>query len=79
MRWRVLLFAGLRERAGRDSVDVELDGEASVGELRDEVVRLAPELRDQVFRVAVDASYAADGEQIPEGAEVALIPPVSGG
>ncbi len=80
MRCRVLLFAGLRERFGREAVECELaDGEATVAALRRQLERQLEGLADQVYRVAVDARYAVDDEPLSDGAELALIPPVSGG
>lgn len=38
-----------------------------------------PKLAGQVYRVAVDQRYVRDEDEVPEGAEVALLPPVSGG
>ncbi len=76
----VRLFAGLRERAGSDRVQVEIPEGASVGDLlaaMDEtpVGPLAP--RSCV--VAVNREYADRAAPVHEGDEVALVPPVSGG
>ncbi|MBC8327439.1 MAG: MoaD/ThiS family protein [Planctomycetes bacterium] len=80
MRFRVLLFAGLRDRVGAEVLECELsEAEASVAGLRLALERQRPELAGQVYRVAVDAAYAVDGDRLPPGAELALIPPVSGG
>jgi MoaE-MoaD fusion protein len=70
----VRLFAGLRERAGRDRVDVELPEGALVSDLL-EAMEVAP--RSCV--VAINREYAAESEPVCEGDEVALVPPVSGG
>jgi molybdopterin converting factor subunit 1 len=70
----VRLFAGLRERAGRDRVDVELPDGALVSDLL-EAMEVAP--RSCV--VAINREYAAESEPVREGDEVALVPPVSGG
>lgn len=81
MRWRVLLFAGLRDRVGREALEIELPGAnpVSAGQLRAELVCAYPELDGLVWRLAVDAAYVADGDPVPPGAELAAIPPVSGG
>jgi molybdopterin converting factor subunit 1 len=78
---RVLLFARAREIAGRDAVEVELPAGATVAELREQIGREVPALANFARRcgVAVGGEYAVDGDAVPEGAEVALIPPVSGG
>ena len=70
----VKLFAGLRERAGWSSR--ELDGVARVGD-----VWAALDLGDEPpgLLYAVNRAYAEPGLALADGDEVALIPPVSGG
>jgi molybdopterin synthase catalytic subunit len=80
MRVSVRLFAGLRERAGGQHVEVELPDGAVVEDLlaamgSTPVGALAP---GQCV-VAINREYAPRDEPIREGDEVALIPPVSGG
>ena len=70
------LFAVLRERAGTDSVELELDEGATVA---DAVAALAPVAGEMPFRVAVNREYADDSARIANGDELAAIPPVSGG
>jgi molybdopterin synthase catalytic subunit len=78
----VRLFAILRERAGLDSVEIELPEDATVA---DAFKRLAavPGLGELVerlpLRMAVNREYADDGKAIAPGDELALIPPISGG
>jgi MoaE-MoaD fusion protein len=76
----VRLFAGLRERAGAEVVDVSLPDGALV---RDLLAAMAStpvgELRPGQCVVAIDREYARADEPVPPDAEVALIPPVSGG
>jgi molybdopterin converting factor subunit 1 len=81
MRVNVKLFARARELAGRDSVVVEIPPGATVAALRDVVAEQVPVLATFVRRcaVAVGGSYAVEADVVTEGAEVALIPPVSGG
>jgi molybdopterin synthase catalytic subunit len=78
----VLLFAILRERAGSDSVEIDLPEGATVA---DAFERLgdAPGLGELVgsrsLRMAVNREYASAGTAIQPGDELALIPPISGG
>jgi molybdopterin converting factor subunit 1 len=78
----VRLFAILRERAGRDSVEIELPEGATVG---DAFARLAetPGLAELVermpLRMAVNREYADGATRIASGDELAVIPPISGG
>ncbi len=76
MKVTVRLFAVLRERAGADSVELELAEGATVA---DAVVALAPTAGEMPFRVAVNREYARDSDPIADGDELAAIPPVSGG
>jgi len=81
MRVRIKLFARARQLVGTDAIEIELPDGGSVGLLRESIGRQHPELSELLQHVlfAVDGEYAADGEPIPDGAEVACIPPVSGG
>jgi molybdopterin converting factor subunit 1 len=78
----VRLFAMLRERAGSESVTVELPDGATVREAMDAVANLHG-LGDLIARMpvvmAVNREYARDESVLSEGDELALIPPVSGG
>lgn len=81
MTVRVLLFAGARARAGCDRLELELPAGATVGQARLALAVRCPALGGLLDRgmIAVNEEVAEDGEVIPEGAEVALLPPVSGG
>jgi molybdopterin synthase catalytic subunit len=70
----VRLFAGLRERAGASTIEIELPEQATVADLL-AVMELAP--RSCV--AAINREYAGLGSRIAPGDEVALVPPVSGG
>jgi molybdopterin converting factor subunit 1 len=77
----VRLFALARQRAGRPELALELAEPATVGDLRRAIVARHPELAPLVpnLLIAVAAEYAGDDTPIPPGAEIAAIPPVSGG
>jgi molybdopterin synthase catalytic subunit/molybdopterin converting factor small subunit len=72
----VKLFAGLRERAGTGERVVELREDAVVEDVW-AALDLGEEPPGLLF--AVDREYAARDRALADGAEVALIPPVSGG
>ena len=78
---QVQLFAVARQLAGRETIAVSLAAPATVGQLRqalgEQFPALAPVLPHVMF--AVNAEYADDQAVIPPGAQVACIPPVSGG
>lgn len=77
----VLLFAAARARVGSPSCEVELPGPATVADLKAALTAAHPALAPILAssRVAVDRAYAGDADPIPPGAELAVIPPVSGG
>jgi molybdopterin converting factor subunit 1 len=81
VRVSVRLFALARQRAGRPELSLELPEPATVGDLKRALVARHPELAPLVpnLLIAVAAEYAYDETPIPPGAEVAAIPPVSGG
>jgi len=75
MKVKVRLFASLRERAGSESVELELADGATV---RDAIA--AVPMADGVPVVmAVNREVAGDDVVLRPGDELALIPPVSGG
>lgn len=76
MRVNVRLFAVLRERAGSESLEIDLYDGATVA---DAIRALKPVAGEMPFRVAVNREYASDSTPITEGDELAAIPPVSGG
>ena len=77
----VRLFALARERAGRASLAIELAEGGTVADLKSALAGAFPVLAPLLpsLRIAVNAEYVADDFPIPPDAEVAVIPPVSGG
>ena len=76
MKVDVRLFAALRERAGSARVAVELVDGATVGDVWP-LLALGDEPPGMLY--AVNRAYADRAEELSEGDEVAVIPPVSGG
>jgi len=76
MRLRVLLFAGLRERAGAEQIELELPDGALVDDALEQLHGLTDGLP---VVMAVNREYAGGRAQLHAGDELALIPPVSGG
>jgi MoaE-MoaD fusion protein len=81
MTVRVLLFAGLRERLRQSHVDLELQGGATVRDLLTALAAAHPAVRELLppCRVAVDQTFVSADHPLHGAAEVAIIPPVSGG
>jgi molybdopterin synthase catalytic subunit len=73
---RVRLFAGLRERAGRRELELELPDGARVADALAAVEDLCAGTR---VVLAVNREYAPPETLLTAGDELALIPPVSGG
>lgn len=82
MLLNVRLFAGLREAAGSDSVEVEA-GESPTAASLLETMQDGSELGDLLsrmpVRVAVNSAYVAGETRLSSGDEIALVPPISGG
>jgi molybdopterin synthase catalytic subunit len=76
MKVTVRLFAVLRQRAGRDTLELDLPDDARVSDALAEVDDLAGGL---TLVMAVNREYAAADHPLAAGDELALIPPVSGG
>jgi molybdopterin synthase catalytic subunit len=74
VRVTVRLFAGLRERAGRSHVEL-----ADVSLVEDVWPRLELGAEPPGLLYAVNREYVERGQELADGDEVALIPPVSGG
>jgi molybdopterin synthase catalytic subunit/molybdopterin converting factor small subunit len=72
----VRLFAGLRERAGRDELELDLPEGARVADALAAVAHLAPGVS---LVLAVNREYATPDVVLHPGDELAVVPPVSGG
>jgi molybdopterin synthase catalytic subunit len=72
----VRLFAGLRERAGADQLELELPEGARVADALAKVQHLAPGVS---LVLAVNREYADEAMVLSAGDELAVVPPVSGG
>ena len=77
----VLYFASLRDTAGMDSEVMELPASlASLAALYEALKkRHGFSMGQPNLRVAMDGEFALWSDPISDGAEIAFIPPVSGG
>ena len=77
----VLFFATLRDRAGIKSVELEIPAGTTVQGLKDLLVVSYPGLKETMDSVviSINREFAFDESVVPENAEVAMFPPVSGG
>ncbi len=78
---KVLFFATLRERAGVRSLELELPPGTTAKALKEKLAAEYPNLSPSMSSVlfSINREYAFDDAVIPENAEIALFPPVSGG
>jgi molybdopterin converting factor subunit 1 len=77
----VRLFARARDLAGANAVRVELPDAATIADLRRRLAADYPALAGLLERsaLAVENDFADDSRVLSANAEVALLPPVSGG
>jgi len=80
---QVRYFASLREALGPLEA-VELAAGSSLGALRDQLIASSPRhadvlARSRALRGAINQVMGDDSTPVPEGAEVAFFPPVTGG
>jgi molybdopterin synthase catalytic subunit len=80
-RIRVLFFATLRDRAGTKSLEIEIPESTTVQELKDQIARDYPNLKQsmELVVISINREFAFDESIVPTNAEVAMFPPVSGG
>lgn len=81
LKIKLLFFATLRDKTGMRSTEFEVpDGTTITGLKRlldDRFAGLAPTLETAVM--SINREFAFDHDVIPDGAEIAIFPPVSGG
>ena len=78
---KILFFAILRDYVGSKSVELEIPIGCTIDGLLDLLVTTYPRLEKvkELMMAAVDREYVSGSQVIPQGSEIALFPPVSGG
>jgi molybdopterin synthase catalytic subunit len=81
MRVKVLYFANFRDHVGKKEEDIEMPDGATVSALLTKIEELHPSLSEGLPTavVAVNREFAFADENINDGDEIAIFPPVSGG
>ncbi|MDZ4698792.1 MAG: MoaD/ThiS family protein [Rhodothermales bacterium] len=81
LRLRLQLFSVLRERLGREVLDVEVPAGSAGGDLLDILARTYPDIAAyrSTIRLAINEAYERETYRLSPGDDVALITPVSGG
>lgn len=75
----VLLFARLREAAGRERATVAWSPGMTVGDVADRLRAELPELPLRGSLCAVNERYARPDDPVARGDTVAFLPPIAGG
>ncbi|SDD40216.1 molybdopterin synthase sulfur carrier subunit [Algoriphagus faecimaris] len=70
-------FGMIAEKLGADQLRLENPGNSH--ELKNELFMKYPELKGLKFNLAINKKMVSEETDIPIGAEVALLPPFSGG
>ena len=81
MKIRIIAFATASDLLGQGQLEVELADGSRIADLRQELLARSPDLERLWPRlaVAIDGKMAAEDHPLHDNAEVALLPPVSGG
>lgn len=79
MKVRVLLFAGLREKACQGEIELELEPGVTALEIPGRIFGAEMASPPRSLRYAVNQDYVSETRTLHDGDEVALIPPVAGG
>jgi len=81
MNITVLFFATLKERTGVSRAEIQLPEQANVSAFKSVLAEKYPAIEAHIptMLVSVNREFAFDQDLIPEGAEIAVFPPVSGG
>jgi len=77
----VFFFAGIRDAIGKKKLEMELPDGATVADLRVQIKKNAPEVERvlDASLVSVNKEFAEEDMVIPQDAEIAFFPMVSGG
>ena len=78
---KLLFFATLRDRVGTKSMELDIPADLTVQGLKAKLSSEYPSLKESMSSVltTINREYAFDDAVIPQDAELAMFPPVSGG
>jgi molybdopterin converting factor subunit 1 len=81
MKIQIRLFAAARQLSGQETIELDLDAEATVADARAALARTCPALAPLLphVRFAVNRGYVPEHTRLSPTDEIACIPPVSGG
>jgi molybdopterin converting factor subunit 1 len=80
-RARVLFFATLREKAGTNEISIEFQAGSRLSDIKNLILEKFPALNQygETMIVALNHEFAFEDDVVPDDAEIAMFPPVSGG
>lgn len=73
----VRAFGMIAEKIG--SGQIQLTGISTIEDLQISLFDKFPDLKNMKFSVAINKQLVSGNQSIPEGSEIALLPPFSGG
>src|SRR5438132_9523069 len=78
---RVLFFGASRDAVGQEEIDLKLSSPSNAASALEQLLNAYPTLRNfgKSLLFAVNQEYARPDQQIADGDELAVFPPVSGG
>jgi molybdopterin converting factor subunit 1 len=78
---RVLFFATLREKTGKNEITLEFPQGSRISDVKNLVLEKFPALNQYMdtMILALNHEFAFDDDVVPNDAEIAVFPPVSGG
>ncbi len=81
MKVKLLLFASLKDIAGRRDLEMELDDGSTLQQVTEKLASLYPEIgrMQNSVRIAINQEFADENIALNNGDEIAFLPPMSGG
>ncbi len=81
MALRILFFASLKERSGVNQYELDVKNPMTVSALKDRLAEKFPSIKPLLPTcvVSINQQFAFNEDLVPDAAEVAFFPPVSGG
>ncbi len=81
MKVKLLLFASLKDIAGRRDLEMELDDGSTLQQVTEKLASLYPEIgrMQNSVRIAINQEFADESIPLNNGDEIAFLPPMSGG
>ncbi|MFN4182847.1 MAG: MoaD/ThiS family protein [bacterium] len=77
----LLFFASTREMVGKNQESLEIPENWTLKDVKEHIFQSYPALASlkEFLVFSVNQNFFDENEQVPDNAEIALIPPVSGG